>query len=99
MATKSKTAAVPVDERKYFLCAGYRLRPGSKKLELTGLDGRSTESAFATKEETVTWAKDYLSRPNTHAHYRDIDGVLVFESVAAVRPKKIEVEIDEIALT
>lgn len=96
MATKSKTPAVPVDERKHFLVRGYRLSAGSKKLELLRLEGHSPDSPFTSKEETLSWARDFLSRPAQHTH-RDIDGVLVFESVAAIRPKKVEVEIDEIA--
>ena len=95
MATKSKTPAVPVDERKHFLVRGYRLSAGSKKLELFRLEGRSPDSPFTSKEETLTWSRDFLSRPNQHTHH-DIDGVLVFESVAAIRPKKVEIEIDEI---
>lgn len=94
MATKSKTPAVPVDERKHFLVRGYRLSAGSKKLELFRLEGHSPDSPFTSKDETLSWARDFLSRP---AQHRDIDGVLVFESVVAIRPKKVEVEIDEIA--
>lgn len=95
MASKTKTPAPPVDERKHFIVRGYRLTAGSKKLELFRLEGRSPDSPFTSKEETLTWSRDFLSRPNQHTHH-DIDGVLVFESVAAIRPKKVEIEIDEI---
>ena len=96
MATRSKKPAVPKDERKHFIVRGYRLSAGSKKIELFRLEGHSPDSPFTSKEETLSWARDFLSRPIQTTH-RDIDGVLVFESVTAIRPKKVEVEIDEIA--
>lgn len=93
MAQKKSGGAAPATPKKRFFLAGYRLRNADKKIEFTRI-GLATELSEITKEEALKRAQEYLSRPSY-----PIDGIMIFESVAVVRLKQVEFEIDTIALS
>lgn len=91
MNRKNKTPAKPKDERKLFFAASYKLE--GTKLKFQNFVGKeNTPVPFDTQEDALKAAQDFLSQQRS-SHYTP-DGVLVFESIALVKPKKIEVEIE-----
>lgn len=97
MAQKKSGGVAPVTPKKRFFLAGYRLGNANKKIEFTRIDVGSQPNT--NKEEALKRAQEYLSKLSRHTHYYPIDGIMIFESVAVVRLKQVEVEIDMIALS
>lgn len=95
MVTKTPKAKLPKDERKMFIAVSYRLQNGKLKLQnYIGKDASGgINEPFESQAEAITKAQDYLTTQAAGYHGAP-DGVLIFESVALVKPKKIEVEVE-----
>lgn len=95
MVAKEKIVKPPKDQRKLFFAASYKLQNGKLKLQsFIGKDASGgANEPFETQAEAVTRAQDYLTHQASGYHGAP-DGVLIFESVALVKPKKIEVEVE-----
>jgi hypothetical protein len=93
MNKKTQKEVKPVDERKQFMAIRYQIRNG--RIRLMDSCAQREDSAATTKEQAMEDAQNALTQRDRHY---PCDGVMIFESVGIVRPKKIEVEVENIPL-
>lgn len=88
----------PKDERKQFFAAAYVIEGGKIKIRsLMGTRSGSErhECPIESREQAREEATKYLSGVRG-GHTWPVEGVLIFESVEVIKPKKVEVEIEQI---
>lgn len=96
LGAKQVKDKVPKDERKQFFIAPYVLESGKLRIRtMLGKQGQNSHTPLESRDEAIAEAQSYLSGIGG-GHSYPITGILVFESVQVIKPKKIEIEIEQL---
>lgn len=93
MSKKTQKEVKPADERKQFMAIRYQIRNG--RIRLMDSCIQREDYTAVSKEQAIKEAQDTLTHRDRHY---PCDGVMIFESVGIVKPKKIEVDVETIPL-